>query len=77
MGLASSVPSADAPRIVTKVLHSADGTPIYAEAVGDSTKPSVIFVHGFALSGIAFDGIFGGGDQGRDRWINDVYLVSL
>lgn len=63
-------------RIASKVLHSADGTPIYAEAVGDPTKPSVVFVHGFGLSGIAFDGIFGDEEEGKEKWINEVYLVS-
>ncbi|TCD61979.1 hypothetical protein EIP91_007643 [Steccherinum ochraceum] len=67
--------AASSSRIVTKVLQSADGTPIYAEAVGDASKPSVVLVHGFAVSSIAFDGIFGEGDEGRDSWLDEVYLV--
>ena len=63
-------------RIISTVLTSADGTSIYADAVGDASKPSVVFVHGFGLSGLAFEGIFGEGDQGRDEWINDMFLAS-
>ncbi|KAH8105165.1 Alpha/Beta hydrolase protein [Cristinia sonorae] len=57
------------------VVQSADGTPIYADSVGDASKPSIIFVHGFGLSGIAFDGIFEEGSEGRNQWEDDVYLV--
>lgn len=63
--------------ITSKVLHSADGTPIYADAVGDPSKPSIVFVHGFGLSAVAFDGIFGDGDDGRRCWTDEVYLVRL
>ncbi len=30
-------------------LPSADGTLIYAEAVGDASKPALVFIHGLAL----------------------------
>ncbi|KAJ7186984.1 Alpha/Beta hydrolase protein [Mycena filopes] len=53
-----------------RVLKSADGTEIYAEAVGDPSKPGVIFIHGFSMCSVAFDAIF------RDpQWIANVYLV--
>ena len=41
-----------------KVLSSSDGNVVYAEAVGDISKPHLVFVHGFSLSGSVFDKIF-------------------
>lgn len=55
----------------SKVLVSADGTEVYADAVGDPAKPAVVFIHGFSLSTIVFDTIFN--DQ---LWIDQVYLVG-
>ena len=52
-------PVAMAQNSVSKVVHSADGTPIYAEAVGDHTNVHVVFVHGMSFSGAAFDSVFG------------------
>ena len=49
---------------------SADGTRIYTEAVGDPTKPAVIFIHGFQLSSVAFDPIFD-----DPKWTDKLYLV--
>ncbi|KAJ7688999.1 alpha beta-hydrolase [Mycena rosella] len=51
-------------------LKSADGTDIYAEALGDSYKPAVVFIHGFSMSSMAFDAIFS-----DPKWIASVYLV--
>ncbi|KAJ6552093.1 Alpha/Beta hydrolase protein, partial [Mycena vulgaris] len=53
-----------------RILKSADGTDIYAEALGDPSKPTVVFIHGFSMSSIAFDAIFS-----DPRWIDNVYLV--
>ncbi|KAJ7472010.1 Alpha/Beta hydrolase protein [Mycena latifolia] len=53
-----------------RVLKSADGTDIYAEALGDSSKPAVVLIHGFSMSSMAFDAIFG-----DPQWVADVYLV--
>ncbi|KAF7290724.1 Hydrolase-4 domain-containing protein [Mycena indigotica] len=44
--------------IERKVVQSADGTAIYAEATGDKGKPVAVFIHGFAMTSSAFDGIF-------------------
>ena len=49
---------------------SADGTRIYSEAVGDPSKPAIIFIHGFQLSSIAFDSIFD-----DPKWTDKLYLV--
>ncbi|EIW79525.1 alpha beta-hydrolase [Coniophora puteana RWD-64-598 SS2] len=49
---------ATASSFVTKQVQSSDGLTIYAEAVGDSSKPAVVFVHGFMLSGAVWDNLF-------------------
>jgi pimeloyl-ACP methyl ester carboxylesterase len=58
-------------QLTSKLCPSSDGTIIYAEAVGNPTNPSVVFVHGFALSGIVFDKLFADA-----RMIDKLYLVS-
>lgn len=55
-----------------KVLHSTDGTVIYADAIGDPQNPSIVFVHGFALSGIVFDGLFS-----DPQLVKNIYLVRF
>ena len=52
-------------------ITSADGTKLYADAVGDPSKPSIVFIHGFALSASVFDSIF---LEKSDT--NEFYLVS-
>ncbi|TFK38330.1 Alpha/Beta hydrolase protein [Crucibulum laeve] len=42
----------------SKTLVSADGTKIYANCVGDPSKPAVIFIHGFCFSSVVFEPIF-------------------
>ncbi|KAJ7817246.1 hypothetical protein B0H14DRAFT_2374140 [Mycena olivaceomarginata] len=58
------------PAAVLKLLLSSDGTPIYAEASGNPANPSVVFAHGFALSGIVFDKLFS-----DPRMLEKLYLV--
>ncbi|EPQ51442.1 alpha/beta-hydrolase [Gloeophyllum trabeum ATCC 11539] len=54
----------------TRYLRSSDGARIYAEAVGDSQKPSLVFTHGVSLSAAIFDDLF------RDeRLLDNFYLV--
>lgn len=55
----------------TRMLVSADGTQIYANAVGDPSKQAVVFIHGFVWSFIAFDDIFD-----DTEWTTQLYLVS-
>lgn len=43
---------------LVKMLQSSDGTPIYAEFVGDSGKPCLVLIHGFSLSCLVWDNIF-------------------
>ncbi|KAF8198330.1 Alpha/Beta hydrolase protein, partial [Mycena galopus ATCC 62051] len=53
-----------------RVVKSADGTDIYVEAVGDLSKPALVFIHGFSMSSMAFNAIFS-----DPQWIANVYLV--
>ncbi|OBZ69450.1 putative oxidoreductase EphD [Grifola frondosa] len=53
-----------------KIVKSSDGTPIYAEAIGNPANPSVVLVHGMTLSAATFDLLFN--DQ---RLVDQLYLV--
>lgn len=56
----------------SRMLVSADGTEIYANAVGDPLKQAIVFIHGFVWSFMAFDDIF------EDvEWMSRFYLVSF
>ncbi|KAH6915704.1 Alpha/Beta hydrolase protein [Coprinopsis sp. MPI-PUGE-AT-0042] len=41
-----------------KLLTSSDGTTIYSEAFGDSSKPAIVFIHGFSLSTRVWEALF-------------------
>ncbi|KAK7057745.1 AB hydrolase-1 domain-containing protein [Favolaschia claudopus] len=56
----------------SKFCTSSDGTLIYAEASGTPTNPSIVFAHGFALSGIVFDRLFA-----DERMLGALYLASI
>ncbi|KZP26814.1 hypothetical protein FIBSPDRAFT_909102 [Athelia psychrophila] len=43
---------------VTKLLQAKDDTPIYAEAIGDPSKPSIVLIHGTTLTAHIFDNLF-------------------
>lgn len=53
------------------IVTSSDGVKIYADAVGNPANPSIVFIHGFMLSGLAFDNIFN-----DERYFSRYYLVS-
>ncbi|KAF4597615.1 hypothetical protein EYR40_008077 [Pleurotus pulmonarius] len=53
----------------SKIVISADGTQIYADATGDPEKQSIVFVHGLALSSIVFDRLF------ANKRLADYHLV--
>ncbi|KZV68761.1 alpha/beta-hydrolase [Peniophora sp. CONT] len=55
---------------VVKELTSKDGTVIYADAIGDPSKPHVVFVHGLSLSGAVFNDMFADA-----RYNSEFYLV--
>ena len=44
--------------LTSQYVTSSDGVKIYADAVGDPANPSIVFIHGFMLSAMAFDNIF-------------------
>ncbi|KAI5117032.1 hypothetical protein M0805_002248 [Coniferiporia weirii] len=54
----------------SQLITSSDGAKIYADAVGDPTKPSIVFIHGFSLSAVVFDVIFS-----DNKYKSDFYLV--
>ncbi|KAF4588256.1 hypothetical protein EYR38_010223 [Pleurotus pulmonarius] len=54
----------------SKVVVSADGTEIYANAVGDPSQPALVFLHGFSTSTLVFDAIFD-----SPKWSSQLYLV--
>ncbi|KAF7341617.1 putative oxidoreductase ephD [Mycena sanguinolenta] len=59
--------SAEAPG---RLLTSADGTKIFAEARGNPAKPAIVFIHGFGIGAMAFDDIFN-----DPLWLARAYLV--
>ncbi|KZT04972.1 alpha/beta-hydrolase [Laetiporus sulphureus 93-53] len=61
-----------APSPIVKIVRSSDGNPIYAEAIGDPSKPSMVLVHGFNLSAAALDRLFF-----DKRLLEDVYMVRF
>ncbi|KAH8116707.1 alpha/beta-hydrolase [Phellopilus nigrolimitatus] len=54
----------------SKTLTSSDGTQIYADAVGNPENPCIVFIHGLALSGMAYDNIFS-----DEKYSSKFYLV--
>ncbi|VDC05615.1 unnamed protein product [Peniophora sp. CBMAI 1063] len=55
---------------VSKRLTSADGTAVYAEAIGNPANPHLVFMHGFSLSTVIWDCIFH-----ESRYMDQFYLV--
>ncbi|KAK0190064.1 Alpha/Beta hydrolase protein [Armillaria mellea] len=58
------------PTSTAQLVPSKDGALIYADAVGNPTKPCLVFVHGFTLSGAVFDNLFT-----NPKLIANFYLV--
>jgi hypothetical protein len=56
----------------TRMLISADGTEIYANAIGDPSNQAIVFIHGFVWSLMAFDDIFT-----NPHWTNQFHLVRF
>lgn len=44
--------------LIERNFVSADGTPIFAEAAGDPSKPTIVFLHGLSSTGLAWDKVF-------------------
>ncbi|KAK7021487.1 putative oxidoreductase ephD [Favolaschia claudopus] len=49
---------------------SADGTKTFVETRGASSKPAIVFLHGFGLGAMAFNAIFEDPD-----WLSQVFMV--
>ncbi|KAK0498060.1 hypothetical protein EDD18DRAFT_1382709 [Armillaria luteobubalina] len=58
------------PTPTSQLVPSRDGAPIYTDAAGDPTKPCLVFVHDFTLSGAVFDNLFG-----NPKLIANFYLI--
>lgn len=54
-----------------EIVLSADGTEIYADATGNPSNPSIVFIHGLGLSGAVWNDIFA-----TQKYSRDFYLVS-
>ncbi|KAF9031370.1 alpha/beta-hydrolase [Hymenopellis radicata] len=52
------------------LLTSADGTLLFADAVGDPSKPALVFIHGLCVGGLVWDAIFE-----DPKWSEVFYLV--
>lgn len=55
---------------ISKVIISTDGVKIYAEAIGDPSKPALVLIPGYSLSTIVFEKQFSDANLYKD-----VYLV--
>ncbi|THH07991.1 hypothetical protein EW145_g3019 [Phellinidium pouzarii] len=54
---------------VQKFVISADGTRIYADAVGSSSNPALVFAHGFTASSVAYNGLFSNPDYSKNFYL--------
>ncbi|KLO08125.1 alpha/beta-hydrolase [Schizopora paradoxa] len=54
------------------IVLSADGTEIYADATGNPSNPSIVFIHGLGLSGTVWNDIFA-----TQKYSRDFYLVRF
>lgn len=68
-------PSHFSPKTMTnesKLVSSSDGTKIYADSNGNSSKPALVFIHGFMLAAGVFDSLFA-----DERLAKEFHLVRL
>ncbi|KAI0314027.1 alpha/beta-hydrolase [Amylostereum chailletii] len=56
--------------VTSKLLTSKDGTVVYADAIGDPAKQSLVFVHGVGLSAAVFNNIFS-----DVRYSSEFYMI--
>jgi pimeloyl-ACP methyl ester carboxylesterase len=68
------------PSIQTIHAVSADGTKIFAEAIGNPSNPVVVFVHGFSSSGLVFEKQFANSMMQENlyqvRSLSALFLIS-
>ena len=58
--------------LIEKFVVSADGTKVFAGALGNPEKPALVFIHGITLSDSVYNNLFSMPDLS-----NDFYLVSI
>jgi hypothetical protein len=68
------MPSERFGRYESRLVKSADGTKIYADAIGNRTPglPTIVMIPGFAMVKAAFNPIFE-----DNRWTSKAFLVSV
>jgi len=52
------------------LIRSKDGTQLWVEAKGDTSKPALVWIHGYPLSSLVFDGQFE-----DEAYLNEFYMV--
>jgi pimeloyl-ACP methyl ester carboxylesterase len=55
-----------------QLIHSPDGTKIWAQAAGNPSKPAVVFIHGFSCTALHFSKQFS-----DPKLLENLYLVSI
>lgn len=60
-----------------KRLTSADGTRIYADAVGDPANPAILFAHGFGGCAEIFNDIFSESKFSEKHYLVDTIVLGL
>lgn len=58
--------------LIEKFVVSADGTRVFAGALGNPEKPALVFIHGMTLSGSVYNNLFS-----MPELSNDFYLVGI
>lgn len=56
-------------KIVERYIISADGTKVFAGALGDPTKPALVFVHGFSLCSSIFNDLFARSENSKGYYL--------
>ncbi|KAI5117109.1 hypothetical protein M0805_008228 [Coniferiporia weirii] len=55
--------------IIRKDVTSADGTKLYADAVGDPSHPALVFIHGFGAGSAAFSDLFANPEYSKELYL--------
>lgn len=64
--------------LTEKFVVSADGSKIFASAVGNPEKPALVFVHGYALTSAVFNDIFSNPWNSKDFYlVRDSYRLDV
>ena len=62
----------------SKFVTSSDGSKIYAEAIGDPTKPALVLVPGYMLSTMVFDKQFEDKELQKELYlVRGPYLATI